>query len=341
MASKDATVDRSAQILSIQISMAALAVLVVSLRLFSRFKILKSPGWDDYIIAAGMASDREIDFALGLTQTVLNLTCLSRGSGKHTVDLQSKSDLEYILKISYLSAIFGPLVMVSVKDSLLVLYLRISPDARFQRWVKGLLWLFTIDAIVWSYMAAFQCTPISHAWIWSESGHCMNRDFLYKAQGPCAAIIARLIPSTESEVFRTDLSWWLATVQNWIAVEYSTGMICCSLILLKPLVQLLCPRLLGGTSHRRTRGAAVWHGHGEPAQARIPLCHNIHAGPRTPVPSNRKRDNQTMVVETNSPMPISQCLQGLQSPDLEYHDDPFPSPSSGAYDADPRRPSST
>ena len=130
-------------------------------------------------------------------------------------------------------------------------------------------------------------------------------------------------------------------MQNWIAVEYGTGMICCSLILLKPLVQLLYPRLLGGTSHRRARAAAVWHGHEEPAQARIPLCHNMHTGPRTPVAHKHKRDNQTMVVETNSPMPISQYLQGLQSPDLEYHDDPFSSPSSGVCDADARRPSST
>ncbi|KAL8871260.1 MAG: hypothetical protein Q9174_002871 [Haloplaca sp. 1 TL-2023] len=227
--------------------------------------------------------------------------------------------------------------MVSVKDSLLVLYLRISPDVRFQRWVKGLLWLFTIDAVVWSYMAAFQCTPISRAWIWSESGHCMNHDFLYKAQGPCAAIIARLIPSTESEVFRTDLSWWLATVQNWIAVEYGTGMICCSLILLKPLVQLLFPRLLGGVSHRRARAGGVWHGHGEPAQARRPAYHNMDTGPRTPVAHEHKRENQILLVETNRPMPVSQYLHGLQSPDLEYHDDPFPSPSSDAYNDDARR----
>lgn len=45
--------DRRAEFLSVQISMAAVAVFAVVLRLISRFMVTKSPGWDDYIIAMG------------------------------------------------------------------------------------------------------------------------------------------------------------------------------------------------------------------------------------------------------------------------------------------------
>lgn len=56
MAASDHPVNRRAELLSVQVSMAAVAVLVVALRLVSRFVILRSPGWDDYIITMGTAS---------------------------------------------------------------------------------------------------------------------------------------------------------------------------------------------------------------------------------------------------------------------------------------------
>lgn len=56
MTANDHLVTRSAELLSVQISMAAVAVLAVALRLISRFLIIKSPGWDDYIIILGMVN---------------------------------------------------------------------------------------------------------------------------------------------------------------------------------------------------------------------------------------------------------------------------------------------
>lgn len=53
MAGGDPLPNRRAEMLSVQISMAAVAVLAVALRLVSRFLVIKSPGWDDYIISLG------------------------------------------------------------------------------------------------------------------------------------------------------------------------------------------------------------------------------------------------------------------------------------------------
>lgn len=62
MTTNDHLVTRSAELLSVQISMAAVAVLAVALRLISRFLILKNPGWDDYIMILGTASTTSRSF---------------------------------------------------------------------------------------------------------------------------------------------------------------------------------------------------------------------------------------------------------------------------------------
>lgn len=119
------------------------------------------------------------------------------------LDTHSMNDLIYILKvrsvhyldiidpsayvvtplqISVVCNIIQPWVMLSVKASMLLLYLRISPRVIFRRWVKGLLIFFTADAIIWSAIAVIQCIPVDRAWIWTKPGHCRNREFLYKAQ---------------------------------------------------------------------------------------------------------------------------------------------------------------
>ncbi len=86
------------------------------------------------------------------------------------------------LQVAYIVSITGPLVMFSVKASLLLLYLRISPCVLFRRCVKFLLILFTLDTMVWSVLAVFQCLPIDKAWRWTNPGQCHNRELLYKAQ---------------------------------------------------------------------------------------------------------------------------------------------------------------
>ncbi|KAL8953738.1 MAG: hypothetical protein Q9222_000420 [Ikaeria aurantiellina] len=300
---------RKVELLSVQITAAAVATLFVGLRLISRFLILKNPGWDDYIIAMGAL--------LGITQTVLIVSAIPHGAGMHMADIHSTSDLTYILKMAYVFSITAPLVMLSVKASLLLLYLRISPRRIFRRCVLSLLILFTVDAIIFSLLGAFECSPIDRAWIWNKPGHCKNWAFLLRAQGlwslaedivillfpmptiwklqmprrrktlllavfatglvyalarPCAAVITRIALPTTPQTF-VDFTWWLVELQNWGAVESGSGMICASLILLKPLIQIVSPKILGVSVHgSRRKPAAVWPGQGRrlPSAAIVP-----------------------------------------------------------------------
>lgn len=290
--------------------------------------------------------------------------------------------------------------MMSVKASLLLLYLRISPCTVFRRCVCFLLVLFAVDALAWSVLGSFQCLPIDHSWKWTKPGHCMNREFLYKAQGlwsltediiiiilpiptilrlqmhwrrrvllilvfavglvyvlpfyfptipcpdcllfdrglqadhsrPCGAVIARIVPTAPPSVFNSDYTWWLVSMQNWIAVEYGTGMVCASLILLKPLFQLLA-------STRRS-AAAAWPGQPKRSdsggRARLPMSQDVTSSTvRAPRGADlMPRKDQLEIrgihiqdcasIPKESPTPLS-YLEGLRSPDLEscVSEDPF------------------
>ncbi len=47
---------RRTELIAVQVSMTAAALLIVALRLISRYMILKSPGWDDYAITVAMVT---------------------------------------------------------------------------------------------------------------------------------------------------------------------------------------------------------------------------------------------------------------------------------------------
>lgn len=181
----------------------------------------------------------------------------------------------------------------------------------------------------------------------------MSQEYLSFHQGleadnrirPCGAVIARVIPNAPAEVFTSDFTWWLVSMQNWITVEYSTGMVCASLILLRPLLQMLC-----GT--RRT-ASATWPGFpGQPKRPMRNCAQAQRAAIFTPYPRSQSGEapglptnkyitiptmpalrssadrltveDESYFVTAERPRPLS-YLKDLQSPDVESSlcEDPF------------------
>lgn len=62
---------------------------------------------------------------------------------------------------------------------------------------------------------------------------------------PCVSLIARLALFASVSQFSSDPTWWISKTENWVLAEYASGLICASLIHLKPLVKALVPCLLG------------------------------------------------------------------------------------------------
>lgn len=59
--------------------------------------------------------------------------------------------------------------------------------------------------------------------------------------------MVRLSIFTSAAAFNADPTWWITKTENWVLAEYSSGLICASLIHLKPLAKKLLPFLLGDT----------------------------------------------------------------------------------------------
>ncbi|KAL9577381.1 MAG: hypothetical protein Q9212_006398 [Teloschistes hypoglaucus] len=148
---------------------------------------------------------------------------------------------------------------------------------------------------------------------------------------PCVAVVARLIPTTPPEVFQSDLTWWLITMQNWTAVEYGAGMICASLILLKPLIKILFPNVLGRSAlELRDRGLAPCPKQAKRAQCTKIACPQMNQNGCVTAPKEvgHAVPEKRLKIVTDQPRPLC-YLDGLQSPDLEasYDNDLF-SPAS-------------
>lgn len=68
---------------------------------------------------------------------------------------------------------------------------------------------------------------------------------------------------------RSDPTWGVVSAEDWEVVEISSGLICASLVPLRPVFKKLF-----GCSRERTRQMAQQKSHAEPVQ----ICHNLDCG---------------------------------------------------------------
>ncbi|KAK0514454.1 hypothetical protein JMJ35_003071 [Cladonia borealis] len=283
--STDASMDKPSPstrtvLIAVQVSMTATALLIVALRLISRYMILKSPGWDDYATTAAMI--------LAIIQAPLVLSCLSHGAGVHYSDLQPTEAL-YVMKVIYVTRVTYLLITTAIKSSVLLFYLRLSPFPTFRTWVMAAMVACSIEGVLFISMALFQCTPVGRVWNFEIPGHCINTLGFFRAETifnlvtnvvilllpmpmvwhlqmalrrkllligifatgaiPCGSLIARLINIHNGELTfapgRLDPTSMVVSLQNWEAVEYCSFLICASLIHLTPLAKIIAARVLG------------------------------------------------------------------------------------------------
>ncbi|CAO1602659.1 hypothetical protein XANCAGTX0491_006263 [Xanthoria calcicola] len=95
----------------------AVATIVVALRLFTRLRLTRSPGWDDWIMLA--------TFASAVIGTTMNLVGLNYGIGRHVYYLQP-DDAVLATKLYWLSGAFVITALTTGKVSVAFLILRLS-----------------------------------------------------------------------------------------------------------------------------------------------------------------------------------------------------------------------
>lgn len=83
-------------------------------------------------------------------------------------------------QLYYVSTIFYSIVHPAAKISILLLYLRIFPNKKFQLFTKGFIVFMAIHTLLFFFVTTFQCLPVQSIWDVSIKGNCLNlNDIIY------------------------------------------------------------------------------------------------------------------------------------------------------------------
>lgn len=148
--------NHKSSILAISIAAMSLSALCVITRLYIRFRVIRSPGWDDLFVGLYLITNTASAIAMciapdsGLGQHIFYLT---------PQQLQKFLILFYISNSSYISS------TTFVKLSLLFQYLRIYEHGTAYRYFcVFLIGLIGLWGSLFSFMAWVPCFPVSHYW---------------------------------------------------------------------------------------------------------------------------------------------------------------------------------
>ncbi|KAM0795178.1 hypothetical protein BDR22DRAFT_894428 [Usnea florida] len=165
------------------------ATLLVAMRMYTKFKVLKNIGWDDYTT-----------FLAWLGLIGLAIVCLEEdrhGNGRHLWDITGNQYTAYA-KLNYISDILYNPVIFFTKASLLILYLRVfNPVRRTLIILHIVLWANFIFYTGASFFEAFQCKPVQKAWLPLWPGHCFNQKMGQTSSAiinTCSDLIILVVP---------------------------------------------------------------------------------------------------------------------------------------------------
>ncbi|KAF2645529.1 hypothetical protein P280DRAFT_503661 [Massarina eburnea CBS 473.64] len=129
----------------------------VLFRLHTRFRVVREPGWDDYLIMVGVT--------LNLMALISLLLIFNYGFGLHLATVyQNPVDLIACMKLLWLQHAAYHTCSGFVKLSLLSQYLRMFKDGRVRKVIQALLVCVAIWAIFWFFASWFPCFPVKGFW---------------------------------------------------------------------------------------------------------------------------------------------------------------------------------
>jgi len=161
---------RGVRMVVVSISLTILAACAVAARLFTRMRIVRCTGFDDWIILVSLIfSSIFTGFAIGE---------MLHGIGGHDADV-GLHEIEVQIKLLWFSVPFMHASMGCTKSSIILLYLRLFPIRRMRftcRLILGIL----IVWYTWAVLSAiFTCIPVSKFWNPTLAGHCFNFQALW------------------------------------------------------------------------------------------------------------------------------------------------------------------
>ncbi|CAN9079907.1 unnamed protein product [Alternaria alternata] len=262
---------RGRQAVEISTVFTGLAFIVVCLRLYTRFFLIRCVGIEDAGIALAMLCSIGLTICIGVQA--------KNGMGRHT-DTINDGDMTTFLRAFWASLIVYYLSLGLTKGSMLLQYRRIFPTKSFQvaNWITMAV---VISYTIWTvFSSIFMCVPVRAFWT-HEKATCLNQfavwftnaainiitDFaiillpipvirklnLGKRQKiglisifaiggfVCLVSILRL-QSLVAISNSADPSYDNPPAATWSSVESNVGIICACLPLLRPLITKWLPR---------------------------------------------------------------------------------------------------
>ncbi|KAE9375914.1 hypothetical protein N431DRAFT_370863 [Stipitochalara longipes BDJ] len=253
---------------------AAIATVVVILRLITRWKILNFLGKDDWCIV--------IALFFSISNSITMVLQALWAFGRH-FDTLSASQIDLFLHPFYFSIISYNSGLIFVKISILLLYLRIFHTSRLRYGCYILLGVVIAYGAFLILSSIFTCWPIARFWNKNIPGGCIPSAPLWYGHSAgnivtdlaifvlplktiyglklprgqkislclvftlgffvCIISIVR-IPSLYLAITTPDPTWNNIGISNWSCIEINAAITCASLSTLKPLVSRFFPNLL-------------------------------------------------------------------------------------------------
>ncbi|KAL7276060.1 hypothetical protein RUND412_000976 [Rhizina undulata] len=135
-----------------------LATFSVGLRIYARAHVVENFGWDDWaMVAVGV---------INTGQNAILFLFLDNGSGLHITEVMTQDPVKIatLLKILFAEEIYYMLLLWLIKISILLFYLRLSPNSGFRRIVYSIIALNTLATVTCWFIYCFQCNPLDAVW---------------------------------------------------------------------------------------------------------------------------------------------------------------------------------
>ncbi|OAG04340.1 uncharacterized protein CC84DRAFT_1120685, partial [Paraphaeosphaeria sporulosa] len=276
---------RGRQAIDVSAAFTGIAAVLVILRLYTRFFLIRCPGLEDYMITIAMASSIGLTICIALQ--------VHWGMGQHVTEIDPDNTVK-TLKAFWASLITYNLVLTTTKISILLQYRRVFTT----KWVQIACWAnlaFVIGFSLWAMLGSiFACVPVQAFWTEQPGARCINKfamfftnagvnifqDFLIfllpipVVQGlnlnkrqkialigifavggfVCIVSILRLHSLVAISGSR-DQTYDNAPAATWSSVEANVGIICSCLPLMRPLATRWLPGVFSSNKRSIPTGA--------------------------------------------------------------------------------------
>ncbi|KAF4341556.1 integral membrane protein [Fusarium beomiforme] len=161
----DDSSSRSVEIRAILIVFSIISTITVALRVYVRYKVLRSLGWDDRVMVVAQVLTIGAAVAIGLENNY--------GLGHHTWE-QSKENYIAYMKAFYASVIVYNVAMCLVKIGILLQYRRVFAIPILQRLTFYGLVIMVAWTITIAFLNSLICVPVAKFWNSTLPGHCTD-----------------------------------------------------------------------------------------------------------------------------------------------------------------------